>query len=105
MRPKLIQPIGDELAVLWEDGHETYLKLEALRRRCPCASCQGEPDVLGNIHKGPMRLLTPDSFQLLSLQSVGSYGVQPNWKDGHHTGIYTFDYLRSLCPCLECAKA
>jgi len=104
MRPKLIQHVGDELALLWDDGHETYLKLEELRRRCPCATCQGEPDMLGNIHKGPTRLLTADSFQLLSLQSVGNYGVQPNWKDGHHTGIYTFDYLRSLCRCPECAK-
>ena len=104
MRPKLIQHIGDELAVLWDDGHETYLKLEELRRHCPCATCQGEPDVLGNIHKGPVHLLTEDSFRLLSLQSVGNYGVQPNWKDGHHTGIYTFDYLRSLCRCPACVK-
>ena len=38
MAPKDIQPIGEELAILWDDGHETYLKLEELRRYCPCAS-------------------------------------------------------------------
>jgi len=25
------------------------------------------------------------------------------WSDGHSTGIYTFDFLRDLCPCPECA--
>jgi DUF971 family protein len=24
------------------------------------------------------------------------------WNDGHSTGIYSFDYLRSICPCPEC---
>ncbi len=33
---------------------------------------------------------------------VGRYAVQIFWNDGHSTGIYTFDYLRSLCSCAEC---
>ncbi len=24
--------------------------------------------------------------------------IQPIWDDGHDTGIYTWDYLRRLCP-------
>ena len=104
MAPKDIQTIGEELAILWDDGHETYLKLEALRRRCPCAGCQGETDVLGKLHKGPPVELTPQSFQLARLQAVGGYAVQPFWRDGHQTGIYSFAYLRSLCECDACAK-
>ena len=104
MAPKDIQPIGEELAILWDDGHETYLKLEELRRYCPCAGCQGETDVLGHLHKGPPPNLTPQSFQLVRLQAVGGYAVQPVWQDGHQSGIYSFDYLRALCHCDECAK-
>jgi len=104
MTPKDIQHIGEELAILWNDGHETYLKLEELRRHCPCAGCQGEPDVLGNVHKGPAQTLTPASFQLVSLQAVGGYAIQPVWQDGHNSGIYSFEYLRSLCRCDGCAK-
>jgi DUF971 family protein len=34
---------------------------------------------------------------------VGRYAVQIHWNDGHSTGIYSFDYLRQICPCPECA--
>ncbi len=44
--PTNIQQIGEELAIAWNDGTESYLKLEMLRRACPCAACGGEPDVL-----------------------------------------------------------
>ena len=49
--------IGNELAIAWSDGSETYLGLEALRKACPCASCQGEPDATPSHDKksGPRR--------------------------------------------------
>ncbi len=96
MRPVEIQPIGEELALKWEDGSEGFISLENLRRACPCAGCKGEADVMGKLHKGPEPPLSPRSFQLRRLDWVGSYGVQPVWEDGHATGIYSFDYLRSL---------
>jgi DUF971 family protein len=34
---------------------------------------------------------------------VGSYAVQVQFSDGHGTGLYSFDYLRAICPCPECA--
>ena len=47
LEPTNIQQIGDELAISWNDGTESFFKLEMLRRACPCAGCGGEPDVLG----------------------------------------------------------
>jgi DUF971 family protein len=96
MRPLDLQPIGNELAIRWEDGSETFIPLEQLRRACPCAGCKGETDVMGNLYKAPERSLTPEAFRLLKLQSVGGYAVQPVWGDGHSTGLYSFDYLRRL---------
>ncbi|MEW6158816.1 MAG: DUF971 domain-containing protein [Verrucomicrobiota bacterium] len=96
MRPLDVQQIGSELAIKWEDGSESFLGLEKLRRACPCAGCKGEVDVLGQLHKGPVQNLAPQAFVLRSLQRVGSYGVQPVWGDGHSTGIYSFDYLKVL---------
>jgi DUF971 family protein len=96
MRPVDLQTIGDELAVKWKDGSESYLGLEALRRACPCAGCKGEVDVMGNLHRGPERPLTAQSFRLVRIQSVGGYAVQPVWGDGHDSGLYTFDYLRKV---------
>ena len=39
LEPANIQQIGDELAIVWNDGEESYFKLELLRRACPCAAC------------------------------------------------------------------
>lgn len=98
MIPERIEVIGVELAIQWADGTETYIPLETLRRRCPCAGCQGERDVMGNLHKGPEQPLNQSSFRLRQLERIGSYAVSPKWGDGHHTGIYSFDYLRRIAP-------
>jgi DUF971 family protein len=96
MRPRDIQLVGNELAIKWEDGTESFIPLETLRRGCPCASCQGETDVLGNVYKNPELELTPLAVQLVRLATVGGYAIQPVWADGHATGIYSFDYLRRM---------
>jgi DUF971 family protein len=93
--PTNIQQIGDELAISWNDGRESFLKLETLRRACPCAACGGEPDVLGDVSR-PHVTYTDESFQLVGFELVGGYAVQPRWADGHNTGIYSFTYLRRL---------
>ena len=93
--PTNIQQIGDELAIAWNDGTESFLKLELLRRACPCAACGGEPDVLGQIER-PQVTYTEKSFELLEFDWVGGYALQLRWADGHATGIYSFTYLRRL---------
>jgi DUF971 family protein len=95
LEPTNIQQIGDELAVAWNDGTESYFELEMLRRACPCAACGGEPDVLGNILR-PRVNYTETSFQLIDFDLVGGYALQPRWADGHGSGIYSFTYLRRL---------
>ena len=90
-----VQLIGGELAMRWNDGVESYLPLERFRRACPCASCGGEPDVLGNISR-PDVVYTSSSFELTGWQLIGGYALQPQWADGHSTGLYSFAYLRRL---------
>lgn len=96
MRPADLQVIGTELAIRWEDGSESFIDLPTLRRHCPCATCAGEKDIMGNLYKGPDRPLTERSVQLVRVEPVGGYAVQPVWADGHHTGLYTFEHLRRL---------
>jgi DUF971 family protein len=95
LEPTNIQQIGDELAISWNDGTESFIKLETLRRACPCAACGGEPDVLGNVSR-PHVSYTDQSFQLTGFEVVGGYALQPRWADGHSSGIYSFTYLRRL---------
>jgi DUF971 family protein len=96
MRPVDVQPIGDELAIKWEDNSESFISLERLRRACPCAGCKGEVDVLGQLHKGREIALSPASFRLKRIAKVGGYAVQPIWADGHASGLYPFDLLVRL---------
>jgi len=96
MRPVDIQPIGQELAIKWQDGSEDFISLEKLRRACPCAGCKGERDIMGNLYKGPDQPFTPQSFQLRSLNFSGTYAIQPVWGDGHATGLYSFEYLKHI---------
>ncbi len=96
VKPVDIQTIGDELAVKWDDGSESYVALEKLRRGCPCAGCKGEVDIMGNVYKNPDQPLPPQAFQLVRVGNVGGYALQPFWGDGHATGIYSFEYLRHL---------
>ncbi|MFL6527440.1 MAG: DUF971 domain-containing protein [Chthoniobacterales bacterium] len=90
-----VQLIGRELALRWSDGAESYFDLQFLRRACPCASCGGEPDVLGNVIR-PEVSYNANSFELRAWNLVGGYALQPRWADGHDTGLFSFDYLRRL---------
>ena len=91
------ESINDLMLFKWEDGLESYINLKTLREKCPCANCEGEKDVFGNIYKGNTSPFNKNSFLLKGLQPVGYYALRPFWKDGHHSGIYSFEMLRALC--------
>ena len=87
--------IGNQLALAWGDGEETFIDLKKLRQSCPCAVCQGEPDAMGFVVK-PKVMHTERSFKALRMQQIGGYALQMTWADSHSTGIYSFDLLRRL---------
>jgi DUF971 family protein len=93
--PASIALIGDELAVAWSDGVENFFPFETLRRNCPCAVCQGEADVMGQVER-PDRHYAAGSFEVKAVQNVGGYALQILWADSHNTGLYSFHYLREL---------
>lgn len=84
------------LTIAWDNGQRSVYTASQLRWACPCAVCSGEwgrPGVLASLTS-----LAPDELQLVDVSLVGSYAVCLVWASGHDTGIYTFDYLRSLSP-------
>jgi DUF971 family protein len=82
------------LVVSWEDGHASVFPLDYLRSWCPCAMCQG--------HEARAKYLGLVDQELLHLDGVGNYALGLTWQDGHSTGIYSFRWLRELCPCEAC---
>lgn len=87
--------IGNELALSFSDDVEAYIDLSLLRRACPCANCQGEPDALGRVVR-PVVEHGPRAFELTKFQPIGGYALQLFWADGHSSGIYSYPYLLRL---------
>lgn len=80
------------LELVWEDDQSSKLPYRLLRGRCPCASCVNE-------FSGKRTFdieHTTDEIKPNELMLSGNYALQIRWNDGHHTGIYTWDYLRSI---------
>jgi DUF971 family protein len=93
------RPGGSSLAITWADGHASEYASIYLRGRCPCAHCVDEDTGVRKV--GPLQIV-PD-VSLVKIVPVGNYAVQLEWSDGHRTGLYSFEHLRSVCPCPECA--
>lgn len=93
--PVDIQIIGEEVAVRWDDGLETYLPFERLRAASPSASNQGERDIFGNQYGGGGPRKFP-GVRVVGWDRVGNYAIRFDFSDGHNSGLYSYDYLRTL---------
>ena len=95
MKPKNIQLIGPELAIVWEDDSESYFSSEFLRRHSPSAENIGEKDIFGNIYGGTDKKIFP-GVTIQSWDFLGNYAIRPIFSDGHSSGIYSWEYLKAL---------
>lgn len=85
---------GRALRFAWADGARSTYAWDYLRWRCPCALCSGEGDRPGALEGRTS--LDADEVEMVDVELVGRYAVQPAWKDGHDSGIFTFRLLRAL---------
>lgn len=96
-----------EVAIRWRDGHESRYSFDLLRRSCPCALCvdqragAAKPAAL-TLLSGPV--VKPGEVRPREVKAVGRYAINFAWSDGHDAGIYTYGYLRRLCPCPACRE-
>ena len=81
----------------WDDGHYGSYPSWYLRERCPCAQCVGEFSGERRVAPGSI----PPGMERVDVKLVGNYALQFRWSDSHDSGIYTFDYLRRICPCCQ----
>jgi DUF971 family protein len=101
---------GAGVDITWSDNHTSHYDFAYLRDHCPCATCNEERE-----RKRTSSSAAPPSTAALPMfkpklraqkaNTVGNYAIQISFSDGHSTGIYSYDYLRSICPCSDCAKA
>lgn len=98
LRPTKVDGNEAGLSVSWSDGHQSVYSGRYLRGSCRCAECVDEWSSARKV--GPESV--PEGVYTVSGEVVGQYAVKFVWSDGHSTGIYSYDYLRSLCQCNEC---
>ena len=98
LQPGLLRPTNitvdkknAELRLEWDDGHQSAYSFEQLRAACPCAECRAHRSGADPLSHAAVISLGMDSANL-----VGNYAIQFTWDDGHHFGIYTWEYLRAL---------
>jgi prepilin-type processing-associated H-X9-DG protein len=103
---------GTGVDIVWADGHASHFDFSYLREECPCATCndeRGKKEAFKSLAPGfassPVLPMFKPKPRAQAATQVGSYAIQISFTDGHSTGIYSYDYLRSICPCAECAKA
>lgn len=102
--PLTIKRREEGVSITWRDGHSAVYDFAYLRSRCPCAGCRRTPPKVVKADD-PLKLLDDVPIHIDGAELVGNYAVQFFWNDGHSHGIYAFDYLRQICPCMECRSA
>ena len=105
---------GAGVDITWTDGHASHYDFIYLRENCPCATCGDERAKKAAEIPAPSGTTAPTASSVLPMykpkpgargaQAIGHYAIKIEFTDGHSTGIYSFDYLRTMCPCDACAR-
>ncbi|WP_208511833.1 gamma-butyrobetaine hydroxylase-like domain-containing protein [Variovorax paradoxus] len=78
------------LEVGFSDGATFRIPFELMRIYSPSAEVQGHGPGQEVLQTGKREV------ELVNLEPVGNYAVQPSFSDGHDSGIYSWDLLYQL---------
>ena len=102
---------GTGVDIVWNDAHVSHYNFVYLRDACPCATCEDERGKAGRrpgeppqVARGTLPMFKP-AAKPVSAEAVGKYAIKFSWNDGHDLGIYSWKFLREVCPCNECTTA
>jgi DUF971 family protein len=105
---------GTGVDVVWSDGHQSHYEFAFLRDECPCATCNDLRNKKATEVAQATSASVPSGSSVLPMykpkitaraaKPLGNYALQIEFNDGHSTGIYSYDHLRTICPCEGCAR-
>lgn len=78
------------LEIAFDDGSRFRLPCEFLRVHSPSAEVQGHGPGQQVLQTGKR------GVEIVAIEPVGHYAVQPRFSDGHDSGLFTWDYLHEL---------
>jgi DUF971 family protein len=100
LKPREVRKVGEDvMKIAWKEGHESELGAYLLRDHCRCATCRNELTGEKVLPPGSV----PRDITILKQEVIGNYALAFVFSDGHSTGIYSYPYLREICPC--CVEA
>lgn len=91
------------LTVQWADGATSYYSIAYLRKMSPSAETR---ELREQMKANPLTVLpanfaTAGAIAATGAELVGNYALRITFTDGHSTGIYSWDYLRSIDPMVQ----
>jgi len=92
------------LRIGWSDGQILQTSIGALRKACPCATCKEKhkPINAPNSPAGASRIALPTltaqetkPLTISHMRPVGNYAYKIDFSDGHSSGLFTMELLRT----------
>jgi DUF971 family protein len=78
------------LEIAFADGRRFSLPYEFLRVHSPSAEVRGHGAGQETLQTGKK------DVEIVSVEPVGTYAIQPRFSDGHDSGLYSWEYLYDL---------
>ena len=103
--PREVKRLGSSgIQIVWDNGQVHDISSKVLRENCPSADSRAKRG--DHSHQEPLTARSSklkivestldEELDLQEIWAVGNYAIGMKWGDGHHTGIYTFEYLYQL---------
>lgn len=80
-----------ELELVYADGQSHQLSAEFLRVQSPSA------EVKGHGGEGAVLQSGKKNVAIVNIEPCGNYALRIVFSDGHRTGLYSWEYLQTLC--------
>jgi DUF971 family protein len=78
------------MEISFSDGKRFSLPYELLRVYSPSAEVRGHGPGQETLQAGKK------DVEIVSVEPVGTYAIQPRFSDGHDSGLFSWDYLYDL---------
>ncbi len=88
------------LEISWPNNQVDRVPYFLLRTECPCTTCRDE--------WSGERILDPKTIRsdikLACMENIGTYAIRLSWNDGHSSGLFSWETLRTLADSIPSAQ-
>ena len=94
--PTHYEVIGNSFVLKWADESEDFWEASFLRKHSPSAEQAGEMDIFGRIRGGAPEDENFKNVVVENFYPIGNYALRLVFSDGHSTGIFSWEYFKTL---------